>query len=45
MRIAVIGATGHLGGAVADEAGSRGHRVTRLGSADVDVTDPTRSAP
>lgn len=31
--------------AVADEAGSRGHRVTRLGSADVDITDPTRSAP
>jgi putative NADH-flavin reductase len=31
MRIAVIGATGHLGGAVAREALSRGHAVTAIG--------------
>jgi putative NADH-flavin reductase/pimeloyl-ACP methyl ester carboxylesterase len=30
MRIAVIGATGHLGGAVAREALSRGHEVTAI---------------
>jgi NADPH-dependent 2,4-dienoyl-CoA reductase/sulfur reductase-like enzyme len=30
MRIAVIGASGHLGGAVAREALSRGHDVTAI---------------
>lgn len=40
MKIAVIGATGRLGGAIAREATDRGHDVTPLGSADVDVTDP-----
>lgn len=39
MKIAVIGATGHLGGAVTREALDRGHRVTGLGSAQVDVAD------
>ncbi|GAB3830962.1 alpha/beta fold hydrolase [Dactylosporangium cerinum] len=39
LRIAVIGATGNLGGAVSREALDRAHRVTALGSADVDVTD------
>ena len=39
MKIAVIGATGRLGGAVAAEAVERGHDVTPLGSRDVDVAD------
>lgn len=40
MRIAVIGATGRLGGAIARVAAERGHEVTSLGSAQVDGTDP-----
>ncbi len=40
MKIAVIGASGNLGGAVAREATARGHQVTPLGSANADVTDP-----
>jgi putative NADH-flavin reductase len=40
MKIAVIGATGRLGGAVAAEATARGHQVTALGSRQVDVADP-----
>lgn len=40
MKIAVIGATGNLGGAVAREAAARGHQVTALSSADLDVRDP-----
>jgi putative NADH-flavin reductase len=40
MKIAVIGATGRLGGAVAAEASARGHQVTALGSRQVDVADP-----
>ncbi|MFJ9367988.1 alpha/beta fold hydrolase [Nocardia sp. NPDC101769] len=39
IRIAVIGATGNLGGAVVREARARGHRVTVLGRANVDATD------
>ncbi|MEV0589498.1 alpha/beta fold hydrolase [Nonomuraea sp. NPDC050310] len=39
-RIAVIGASGHLGSAIAHEATTRGHRVTPLSSTDVDVRDP-----
>jgi putative NADH-flavin reductase/pimeloyl-ACP methyl ester carboxylesterase len=46
MRIAVIGATGHLGGAVAREALSRGHEVTPIarhtnGLRDLDGTRAT----
>ena len=44
MKIAVIGARGHLGSAVAREATARGHLVTALGSADADVTDPASTA-
>ncbi|WP_027343876.1 NAD(P)-dependent oxidoreductase [Hamadaea tsunoensis] len=40
MKIAVIGATGNLGGAVAAEASARGHDVTALGSKDVNAADP-----
>ncbi len=39
MRIAVVGATGNLGGAVAREAATRGHRVTALDSTGVDAAD------
>jgi putative NADH-flavin reductase len=39
MKIAVIGATGHLGGAVANEARARGHDVTVLNRSNVDATD------
>ncbi|TJZ76754.1 alpha/beta fold hydrolase [Rhodococcus oryzae] len=39
MKVAIIGATGNLGSAVAREAAARGHHVTPLGSNDVDVTD------
>ncbi|MEZ0068667.1 putative NADH-flavin reductase/surfactin synthase thioesterase subunit [Streptacidiphilus sp. MAP12-20] len=39
MKIAVIGAGGNLGGAVAREAAARGHQITALGTATVDVTD------
>ena len=41
LRIAVIGAGGQLGRAVAAAATGRGHRVTRLGHDAVDVTDAT----
>lgn len=40
MKLAVIGATGNLGGAVAREAEGRGHRVTALDSATADITVP-----
>jgi putative NADH-flavin reductase len=40
MNIAVIGATGNLGSAVAREATSRGHQVTALNSNTVDAADP-----
>ena len=40
MKIAVIGATGNLGGAVTREATARGHQVTALGSSNVDAADP-----
>jgi putative NADH-flavin reductase len=39
MKIAVIGATGHLGSAVSREAISRGHQVTPLSSGTVDAAD------
>ncbi|MGW4894383.1 alpha/beta fold hydrolase [Kitasatospora sp. NPDC004240] len=44
LRIAVLGASGNLGGAVAREAAARGHRVTALGRADADATDPAALA-
>ena len=40
MKLAIIGASGNLGGAVAREAAARGHQVTALGRGTVDVTDP-----
>lgn len=40
MKIAIIGAGGNLGGAVAREAVARGHHVTALGRDTMDVTDP-----
>lgn len=40
VKIAVIGATGNLGGAVAREATARGHRVTALGRSNMDAADP-----
>ncbi len=39
LKIAVIGATGNLGGAVARAAAARGMRVTALGRDTMDVTD------
>ena len=39
MRIAVTGATGQLGCDVVQELTARGHQVTALGSADMDITD------
>ncbi|MEV6924605.1 alpha/beta fold hydrolase [Dactylosporangium sp. NPDC051485] len=39
-KIAVIGAGGRLGGAIAREAADRGHQVTPLGRSTMDVTDP-----
>jgi putative NADH-flavin reductase len=44
MKLAVIGATGHLGGAIAHEAIARGHVVTALGHATADITDPAAIA-
>ncbi|WP_354637638.1 alpha/beta fold hydrolase [Kitasatospora camelliae] len=44
LRIAVLGASGNLGGAVAREAAARGHLVTRLGRADADAADPAALA-
>ncbi|GAA2788481.1 hypothetical protein GCM10010441_11980 [Kitasatospora paracochleata] len=44
LRIAVLGASGHLGGAVAREAEARGHAVTPLGRADADAADPAALA-
>ncbi|WP_420842454.1 NAD(P)-dependent oxidoreductase [Glycomyces paridis] len=43
-KIALFGASGRLGGAIAAEAVARGHQVTPLGSADADITDPTAVA-
>jgi putative NADH-flavin reductase len=40
MKIAIIGATGNLGSAVAHEAAARGHQVTALNSSTVDAADP-----
>jgi putative NADH-flavin reductase len=40
MRIAVIGASGWLGGLAAAEARERGHEVTEVGRANADATDP-----
>lgn len=40
MKIAVVGATGRLGGAVAREATARGHQVTALSSSNMDAADP-----
>jgi putative NADH-flavin reductase len=40
MKIAIIGATGNLGSAVAREATARGHQSTALGSSTVDAADP-----
>lgn len=40
MKIAVIGATGNLGSAVAAEVARRGHDLTPLNSRTMDVTDP-----
>ncbi|MFI6317120.1 alpha/beta fold hydrolase [Nonomuraea sp. NPDC050556] len=40
MKIAIIGASGNLGSAVAHEAAARGHHVTPLDRGHVDVTDP-----
>ncbi|CAG6390751.1 alpha/beta fold hydrolase [Streptomyces cocklensis] len=40
LRIAVIGASGDLGGAAAREAADRGHHVTALTSKDLDAADP-----
>ncbi|MFG2823725.1 alpha/beta fold hydrolase [Kitasatospora sp. NPDC048365] len=39
LKIAVLGAAGNLGSAVAAEAARRGHQVTPLGRADADATD------
>ncbi|MFB7947501.1 alpha/beta fold hydrolase [Kitasatospora phosalacinea] len=39
LRIAVLGASGQLGGEVAREAERRGHTVTPLGRADADAAD------
>ncbi|MFJ2739751.1 alpha/beta fold hydrolase [Streptomyces sp. NPDC087440] len=44
MKIAIVGAGGNLGSAVAAEASARGHRVTPLGRATTDVTDPAALA-
>lgn len=43
-KIAVIGASGRLGGAVAREAAERGHQVSPLGRSTMDVTDPASVA-
>jgi hypothetical protein len=40
MKLAIIGATGNLGGVVARGAAARGQRITALSNATVDVTDP-----
>ncbi|RKE23311.1 alpha/beta fold hydrolase [Streptomyces sp. TLI_171] len=39
LRIAVLGASGNLGGELAREAVRRGHQVTPLGRADADAAD------
>lgn len=44
MDIAVFGASGTIGSRIASEAEARGHNVTRLRSADADVTDPAAVA-
>jgi putative NADH-flavin reductase len=44
MKIAVIGATGRLGGAVARAAAERGHDVTPLHRPTVDAADPASVA-
>jgi uncharacterized protein len=44
MDIALFGASGTIGSRIATEAEARGHNVTRLRSADADVTDPAAVA-
>lgn len=44
MRIALIGATGRLGGEIAREAMARGHTVTALRRGEVDIFDVTALA-
>jgi putative NADH-flavin reductase/pimeloyl-ACP methyl ester carboxylesterase len=44
QRIALFGASGRLGSAIATEAEARGHQVTRLGRDDADVTDADDTA-
>jgi uncharacterized protein len=44
MDIALFGAGGTIGSRIATEAEARGHNVTRLRSADADVTDPAAVA-
>ena len=44
MKIALFGAGGTIGSRIAVEAESRGHEVTRLRSADADVTDAAAAA-
>ncbi|MEU8890164.1 alpha/beta fold hydrolase [Streptomyces sp. NPDC048442] len=44
MKIAIVGASGNIGGAVAAEAAARGHQVTPLGRATTDVSDPAALA-
>ena len=44
MRIALIGATGRLGGEIAREASERGHTVTALRRSEVDIFDVTALA-
>jgi putative NADH-flavin reductase len=44
MDIALFGAGGTIGSRIASEAEARGHHVTRLRSADADVTDPAAVA-
>lgn len=44
QKIALFGASGNLGSAIAAEAAARGHLVTALGSRDADITDPAAVA-
>lgn len=44
MKLVIFGAAGTIGSRIAAEAEARGHEVTRLRSADADVTDPAAVA-